>query len=64
MSRSKPSIDALISFKHGGATVYARCKRMSWTGGDKFGYVWQTLTGEEILTIGVPKHEVISDPGL
>lgn len=62
--RKKPSIDAIVTFKHNGKSVVAKVKRSVWTGGDEMDYVWMTSDGKEIKTTGVPKdYDVLHDPG-
>ena len=61
--KRKPSIDAVMRFKHKGQMVDAKVKTTKWSGGSSMTYVWVTMDGRKTFeTEGVPKDaEVIAD---
>jgi hypothetical protein len=60
--RRKPSIDAVMRFKHKGKQVDAKVQKTKWTGGKAMTYVWVTMDGKTFETNGVPKGaSVIAD---
>jgi len=62
-AKRKPTIDAVVSFKHKGKNVTVKVKRTEFTDGKTMTYHWQPVDGGPTFkTDGVPKdYEVIDD---
>jgi hypothetical protein len=65
LEKRKPriSVDAEVSFTHGGRKFRGKLKKTEWNGpGEPMTYIWQGPQGGEVRTKGVPEDlDVIAD---